>query len=112
MDSMAVEAGEQTLALDVGWLNCTSDNPSHWTHTPEANTNDPSRYTTTTGDVVITTPTYTGTDWTWGYSWQTWKRVRLTLTEVMYLRRAGRRDKKLRRILRKFTEVIELEIDL
>lgn len=43
------------------------------------------------------------------YSWRS--KIRLKLSEVLYLRKQARRDKKLKKILQKFGEHIEIEVD-
>jgi hypothetical protein len=56
------------------------------------------------------------TGW-WNYPWYSWpyysvaRPVKLAMSEVEYLRGIARKDKKLRAILGKFTEVIEVTVD-
>lgn len=52
-----------------------------------------------------------GANYVYSYSWPTYTRIRLKLSEVLYLRKKARQDKKLRKILQQFTGHIEIEVD-
>ena len=92
MSDEAVVGG--TLALNENWLETTSG-----------------------GLVTYDNDTVT-CEWTgWTYPWQTstyWGaplKIRLTLTEILYLRKQAQKDKRLRVILQQFTPYIEIEVD-
>lgn len=91
----------QTLALSAGWLN--DKNPA----------NDSGGTLTTNYCAAY----QSGTAWypnTWYYTWpQTYtpRPIRLGLSEVEKLRQAAKRDAKLKAILEKFTDQIEVVVD-
>lgn len=88
----------QTLGLNENWLDTTTGQDVNLCQ--QSNTGD-WEYTT------WTYPIYGNTCTT--YSWSS--KIRLKLSEVLYLRKQARKDKKLQKILRKFGSHIEIEVD-
>ncbi len=97
-----------TLCLTDTWL----DDTQPWVST------------TTTGHTFeLNTPTITYPDWTapfttsnyvtyWpDYSYRTYGKIQLKLSEVMYLRKCASEDKKLRKVLKKLAPYIEITVD-
>ena len=90
-----------TMYVQDGWLD--SDTATSATLTI-GGTYTPS----STGDWWYT-PTYPAIYHTWPTYSE--RKIRLTLSEVEHLRKAARKDAKLRETLRKFSPHIEVEVD-
>lgn len=102
----------KVLALQTNWLDTGSGTIT----------------TTTIGDTIssgTTTIGYSDTgNWiypNWYYPWPHWhncydcgsdeKPIKLTFTEVEFLREKAKRNKQLKEILQKFTDYIQIEVD-
>jgi len=98
---------QQAIALNNDWLNAT----------PTVATN---YLDSTSGEVVNGSTTTFGctADW-WTYPWYTYpvyvsgpaRPIKLKMSEVEFLRTKAQKDAKLRKILAKFTDQIEVTVD-
>lgn len=69
--------------------------------------NDASSSTLYIGDKLWVEPS----QWHYSYTWPTPAKIRLTLSEVLHLRTAAKKDKKLKETLQKIAPHVEIEVD-
>jgi len=95
-----------TYALDADWLNEQSTD-TNYVHTTMTNTWWPYDYLQPWYIQPYYDPVY-NTTYVTTYVDQ---KIKLKLSEVERLRKAARQDKRLKTVLEKFTQLIEIEVD-
>lgn len=112
---MTTNLTPNTVALNVGWLDTDAaiDPKAATVATFTANTVIPltvgGAYTNTNTALPLNTNYYSHALWYYPYTGQ--RPIRLGMSEVAKLRQAAKRDAKLKAILEKFTDQIEVVVD-
>ena len=97
----------ELVALNSNWLSTSETFTTAGDHYPFGQTSNCVQTSSVWPDTIQCWPT----QWVYAYSGPA-KPIRLTLQEVERLRQAAKRDAKLKAVLAKFTDQIEVVVDL